>query len=98
MKMRWNILAVVLSVSLVLTAVAVAQTRLAVTSPTVGPDPLDSPPPSFSRSPPREVPQPGGAGPGVHPGLPLRPRSAAAAPEASGNPLWGIPLKDLAAT
>jgi hypothetical protein len=97
MKMRWNILGMGLSASLTLAGVSVAQTQLAATSQNVGPDPLDSPPPSFSRSTPRELPQPGGAGPRVNPGLAVQPRSAAA-PEPRGNPLWAIPLKDLAVT
>jgi len=96
MKIRAHILGIGLSASLAISSIAGAQTRFAVTSSNVGPDPLDSPPPSFSRSPPAEVTQPGGTGPRVSPGLAVP--GPAAAPEPSGNPLWGIPLKDLTFT
>ena len=87
-----------LSLSLVagfaLSGFAAAQTRLALTSPNVGPDPLDSPLPSFSRGPTDDAPRPG-AVPRFDGGVRAAPARAAAAPEPRGNPLWAIPLKDL---
>jgi general secretion pathway protein N len=96
--MRWNILGVGLSVSLAISCIAAAQTRLAATSSNVVPDPLDSPPPSFSRPPPAEITQPGGPGRGANPGFGVPPRPTVAAPEPRGNPLWAIPLKALTFT
>ena len=97
MSARRNILAIGVAASLALSGVAVAQTRLALTSPNVGPDPLDSP--SFSRPPPADITQPRGADPRVSPGFGVQPRPAAAAPpEPRGNPLWAIPLKDFVFT
>jgi hypothetical protein len=95
MSARRNILAIGVAASLALSGVAVAQTRLALTSPNVGPDPLDTPLPSFSRPPPADITAPRGNGPRVPPGFGVQPRPAAAAPpEPRGNPLWAIPLKD----
>jgi general secretion pathway protein N len=94
-----NILAIGVAASLALSGVAVAQTRLALTSPNVGPDPLDTPLPSFSRPPPADITAPRGNGQRVSPGFGIPPRPAAAAPpELRGNPLWAIPLKDFVFT
>jgi hypothetical protein len=98
MSARRNILGIAVAASLVLPGVAAAQTRLALTSPNVGPDPLDTPLPSFSRPPPADITQPRGADPRVSPGFGVQPRPAAAAPEPRGNPLWAIPLKDFVFT
>ena len=97
MKIRWHILGIGLSISFAISGIAGAQTRFAVTSSNVGPDPLDSPPPSFSRSPPAEVTQPGGTGRGGLARLGV-PAGRLGTREPSGNPLWGIPLKDLTFT
>jgi hypothetical protein len=96
MSARRNILAVGVAASLALSGVAVAQTRLALTSPDVGPDPLDTPLPSFSRPPPADITAPGSARPRSN-GLSVQ-QPAAAGPEPRGNPLWAIPLKDLGFT
>lgn len=98
MKVRRNILGIGVAASLVLPGVAAAQTRLALTSPNVDPDPLDTPLPSFSRPPPADITPPRGADPRVSPGFGVQPRPAAAVPEPRGNPLWAIPLKDFVFT
>jgi general secretion pathway protein N len=99
MNARRNILGIGVAASLVLPGVVAAQTRLALTSPNVGPDPLDNPVPSFSGLPPADITPPRGADPQVSPGFGVQPRPAAAAPpEPRGNPLWAIPLKDFVFT
>src|SRR3954447_22873983 len=97
MSARRNILGISVAACLVLPGVAAAQTRLALTSPNVGPDPLDNPLPSFSRPSPADITPPRGGDPRVAPGFGVQPRRAAA-PEPRGNPLWAIPLKDFVFT
>jgi general secretion pathway protein N len=98
MNARWTILCIGLAASLALWGNAAAQTRLALTSPNVGPDPLDSPVPSAPR-PPAANTMPPGAGPRVDPGFGgIQTRPLAAAPEPRGNPLWAIPLTSLTLT
>ena len=81
-------LGLALAANLALCANAAAPMRVAVVSPTVTPDQLESPHPSASVPPLHNVPQPE---PNV---APARPR-APVANEPRGNPLWGIPLKSL---
>jgi general secretion pathway protein N len=91
MTARWSTLYIGLAVSLALLGGAGAQTRLALTSPTVDPDPLDSPVTSIPALPAATNTQPG-AGPVLdrtRPSAPTEPR---------GNPLWAIPLKSLSST
>jgi general secretion pathway protein N len=96
MSVRAVLFAMDIAISLALAGSAAAQTRLALTSPNVGPDPLDNPIPSFSRPPePAIVP----AAPRAVPSFGVAPRRpTAAAPEPRGNPLWGVPLKELTFT
>jgi hypothetical protein len=96
MSTRWT-LYIGFAVSLALLGSAAAQTRLALTSPNVGPDPLES----------VVTPTPApAAGNSTRPGFGVAPDPAAgdartrqgAASEPRGNPLWAIPLKSLTFT
>jgi general secretion pathway protein N len=97
MSARWNTLYIGLAVSLALLGGAAAQTRLALTSPAVTPDPLDSPVTSSPAPPAANSTRPA-PGPALDPGFgDVRTRPSAAA-EPRGNPLWAVPLKSLSFT
>src|SRR4051812_6964105 len=84
-------LCLALAANVALCANAAAQVRVAVVSPTVTPDQLESPQPSAPVPSLRNVPQPE---PAI---MPTKPR-APVANEPRGNPLWAIPLKSLSVT
>ena len=91
MRARSTILCLALAANIALCANAAAQMRVAVVSPTVTPDQLESPRPSAPVPPLQNVPLPEPNFP------PARPREPAVN-EPRGNPLWGIPLKSLSLT
>jgi general secretion pathway protein N len=97
MSARWNTLYIGLAVSLALLGSAAAQTRLALTSPTVDPEPLESPVTPTPAPPAAQTTQPG-AGPVLDPGFGDTRTRPSATPEPRGNPLWAIPLKSLSST
>jgi general secretion pathway protein N len=85
------------AVSFALLGSAAAQTRLALTSPTVNPDPLESPLTS-TPTPPAANPTPPGFSVGPDPAAGETRTRPPAANEPRGNPLWAIPLKLLTFT
>ena len=97
MSARWTTLCIGFAASLALLGSAAAQTRLALTSPAVTPDPLDSPVTSTPAPPAAKTTQPG-AGPALDPGFGDARTRPSAATEPRGNPLWAIPLKSLTFT
>jgi general secretion pathway protein N len=82
---------VAIAASLALSANAAAQMRVAIVSPTVTPDQLESPLPSAPAPPLQTVPPPDPAAGAARPPAPV-------ANEPRGNPLWAIPLKLLSFT
>jgi general secretion pathway protein N len=84
-------LCVGIAASLAVSAHAAAQTRVAIVSPTVTPDQLESPLPSAPAPPLQTVPPPDPAAGAARPPAPV-------ANEPRGNPLWAIPLKLLSFT
>src|SRR5215212_880442 len=88
---RSTILCLALAANIALCANAAAQMRVAIVSPTVTPDQLESPHASTPVPPLQNVAPP-------EPNFAPAPPRAPVANEPRGNPLWGIPLKSLSLT